>query len=329
MSVRRITVFGGSGFVGRYVVERFADRDAVITVAVRDPEAAKSLRVAGNVGQVSPIACNVRDAGSVRRAVAGADSVVNLCGILAESGRQTFEAVHVDGAATIARAAAAAGVARLAHVSAIGASANATSKYARSKAAGENAVRAAFPTATILRPSVVFGPEDEFFNLFAGLARMSPVLPLFGGGKTRFQPVYVCDVAAAIVAALDDTAARGQTYQLGGPDVLSFRQLLEKMLRVIRRRRLLLPLPYIVGDAQAAILDVTWAVLGPVLGGLLPDPPLTRDMMRQMRVDNVVSPGAKTLADLGVAPTGLDAILPTYLARFRRGGRFGHRAMAI
>ena len=202
MAIRRIAVFGGSGFIGRYVVERLADQGAVVVVAVRDPEGAKNLRVFGQVGQVAPLACNIRDPQSVAAAVAGADVVINLCGILAEGGRQTFESVHVDGAANIARAAAAAGVGRLVHLSAIGASDTARSKYARSKAAGERAVREAFPAATILRPSVVFGPEDGFFNLFAGIARLVPALPLFGGGTTRFQPVYVCDVAAAVAAAL-------------------------------------------------------------------------------------------------------------------------------
>ncbi len=327
MSFHRVTVFGGSGFIGRYVVERLADRDAVIAVAVRDPEAAKSLRVAGQVGQISPIAANIRDPESIRAAVAGADSVVNLCGVLAESGRQTFQAVHVDGAANIARAAAAAGAERLIHVSAIGAGDSATSKYARSKAAGERAVREAFPGATILRPSVVFGPEDSFFNLFAGISRATPALPLFGGGTTKFQPVYVCDVAAAIVAALDDDSAHGQVYELGGPEMYTFRELMQKMLQVIRRRRLLVPLPYLVGDIQATIMDIQWAVLRFFFGGLVPNPPLTRDMMRQLRVDNVVAPGARTLADLGVVPTSLNAVLPAYLARYRRGGRFGLQAL--
>jgi len=316
MRIRRVTVFGGSGFLGRYVVERLADIDALVAVAVRDTEGAKDLRVAGQVGQVAPIGCNIRDPQSVAAALAGSDAVVNLCGILAESGRQTFQAVHVDGAESIAKAAAAAGVKHLVHVSAIGASEASKSKYARSKAAGEKAVRAAFPGATILRPSVVFGPEDNFFNLFAGVTRISPMLPLFGGGTTRFQPVYVGDVAAAAIAALTDDAARGQTYELGGPEVCSFRELMQKMLDVTRRKRCLVSLPYIVGDIEATFL------------GLLPAPVLTRDMMRQLRIDNVVSPGAKTLADLGVSPTGMDAVLPTYLARYRRGGRFGLHAQA-
>jgi len=316
MSVPRITVFGGSGFIGRYVVERLADLGAVVIVAVRDPEAAKALRVFGQVGQVTPLACNIRDAESVRRAVAGVDCVINLCGILSESGHQTFQSVHVDGAAIVARAAAEAGVPRLVQISAIGANPDSPSKYARSKAAGERAVREAFPAATILRPSVVFGPEDGFFNLFAGMTRLTPALPLFGGGTTRFQPVYVCDVAAAVVAAYSDPATAGQTYELGGPETLTFADMMRRMLAVIGRRRMLVPLPYCVGDIQSLFL------------GLLPNPPLTRDMMRQLRIDNVVAPGAKTLADLGLVPTVLDTILPSYLARYRRGGRIGRQAAA-
>lgn len=328
MGVRRVTVFGGSGFIGRYVVERLADRGDIVVVAVRDPEAAKNLRVFGQVGQVTPVGCNIRDPESVRTVVSGSDCIVNLCGILAESGRQTFHSVHVDGAAGIAGAAAAAGVSRLVHMSAIGASANARSKYARSKAAGERAAREAFPAATILRPSIVFGPEDGFFNLFAGISRLVPVLPLFGGGVTRFQPVYVCDVADAVVAALDVSATAGETYELGGPDICTFRELMQRMLGVIRRRRLLISLPYVVGDLQATLFDINWAVLRALFGGLVPNPPLTRDMMRQLREDNIVGSGAKTLADLGVTPASLDAILPGYLARYRRGGRFGRQALA-
>lgn len=328
MGVRRVTVFGGSGFIGRYVVERLADRGDMVVVAVRDPEAAKNLRVFGQVGQVTPLACNIADPQSVAAAVAGADCVINLCGVLAERGRQTFQAMHVDGAANVARAAAAAGVKRLVQISAIGASENSRSKYARSKATGERAVRDAFPGATILRPSVVFGPEDGFFNLFAGIARIAPALPLYGGGRTRFQPVYVCDVANAIVSALESDASLGRTYELGGPEICTFRELMQKMLGVIRRRRLLVPLPYVAGDLLGLLIDINWAVLTALFGALVPNPPLTRDMMRQLRVDNIVGPGVGTLADLGVAPTAMDTVLPSYLARYRRGGRFGRHALA-
>ncbi|MEK9899791.1 MAG: complex I NDUFA9 subunit family protein [Rhodospirillaceae bacterium] len=311
MERRRVTVFGGSGFLGRYVVERLADLDMTVQVAVRDPEAAKYLRTLGQVGQVTPFACDVTDAAAVARAVEGADAVVNLVGILAERGRQTFKALHADAPAAIAIAAASAGVRSLVHVSAIGAAPNALSDYARSKAAGEAALRSGFPDAVIVRPSIVFGPEDEFFNLFAGLARVAPALPLFGGGETRFQPVYVADVADAIVASLSDPSARGQTYELGGLEVCTFAELMTRMLDEIRRRRLLVPLPFFVGDVIATVT------------GILPVSPVTRDQLRSLRSDNVVSADAATLADLGIAPTAMDAILPTYLYRYRRGGRLG------
>ena len=315
MALRRVTVFGGSGFLGRYVVERLADRDLIVQVAVRDPEAAKHLRPLGQVGQVTPFACDVTDAAAVARAVDGADGVINLVGILAERGRQSFKSVHVDAPAAIAIAAASANVESFVHVSAIGAASNALSEYSRSKAAGEEAVRGAFPDAVIMRPSVIFGPEDGFFNLFAGLARMSPALPLFGGGKTRFQPVYVADVADAIVAGLTEASARGKTYELGGPKVASFAELMALMLDEIRRKRLLLPIPFFVGDIQATF------------AGLLPNPPVTRDQMKSLRADNVVSADAATLADLGISPTAMEAILPTYLHRYRRGGRFGRTSL--
>ncbi len=316
MALRRVTVFGGSGFLGRYVVERLADRDLIVQVAVRDPEAAKHLRTLGQVGQVTPFACDVTDAAAVARAVDGADAVVNLVGLLVERGRQKFKSVHVDAPAAIAIAAASAKVKSLVHVSAIGAASNALSEYSRSKAAGEDAIRGAFPGAVIMRPSVIFGPEDGFFNLFAGLARMSPALPLFGGGRTRFQPVYVADVADAVVAGLTDTAAEGKTYELGGPKVASFAELMTLMLNEIRRKRLLLPIPFFVGDVQATF------------AGLLPNPLVTRDQMKSLRADNVVSADAATLDDLGISATAMEAILPTYLHRYRRGGRFGRTSLA-
>ncbi|MBN43815.1 MAG: complex I NDUFA9 subunit family protein [Alphaproteobacteria bacterium] len=316
MAVCRVTVFGGSGFLGRYVVERLADLDMTILVAVRDPEAAKHLRTLGQVGQVTPFACNVTDAAAVARAVDGADAVVNLVGVLAERGGQTFKAIHVDAPAAIAIAADSAGVKSLVHVSAIGAALNARSKYARSKAAGEAALFGAYSDAVVMRPSVIFGPEDGFFNLFAGLARLSPALPLFGGGKTLFQPVYAADVADAIVTALTDPGKSGKTFELGGPQVCSFVELMELMLGEIRRRRLLLPIPFFVGDIQAILLSI------------LPNPPVTPDQMRSLRTDNVVGSDAATLADLGVSPTSMQAILPTYLHRYRRGGRLGRASIA-
>ncbi len=315
MEQQRVTVFGGSGFIGRYVVERLADQGAVVTVAVRDPEKAKFLRPLGQVGQVTPIAVNVRDAAAVARAVDGADAVVNLVGILFKRGRQNFAAVHVDAPAMIARACAEAGVKRLVHVSAIGARTTAWSEYHRSKGAGEEALREHFPGATILRPSIVFGPEDGFFNLFGALARVLPALPLYGGGKTRFQPVYVGDVAAAIVNALGNPDAVGKTYELGGPSVYTFAELMEIVLAETRRHRLLVPIPFAVGQVQAAFL------------GLLPKPPLTRDQLISLKTDSVVSEEALTLADLGVQATALEAIVPTYLQRYRRGGRLGRTSV--
>lgn len=315
MEQQRVTVFGGSGFIGRYVVERLADQGAVITVAVRDPEKAKFLRPLGQVGQITPLAVNVRDAAAVARAVDGADAVINLVGILFKRGRQNFTALHVNAPATIARACTEAGVKRLAHVSAIGARTTAWSEYHRSKGAGEEALREHFPGATILRPSIVFGPEDGFFNLFGALARVLPVLPLYGGGKTRFQPVYVGDVAGAIVNALSDPGTVGKNYELGGPSIYTFAELMEIVLEETRRDRLLVPIPFAVGQVQATIL------------GLLPKPPLTRDQLISLKSDSVVSDGALTLADLGVQATALEAIVPTYLRRYRRGGRLGRASV--
>jgi len=303
-----VTVFGGAGFLGRYVVRALARGGARVRVACRRPDEALRCKPMGDVGQIVPVAANIRDDASVAAAVAGADVVINLVGILYESGRQTFEAVHHEGAARIARAAKAAGAKRLIQVSAIGADAQSRSEYARTKAAGESAALAAFPGATIVRPSILFGPEDDFFNRFAAMARLALALPLIGGGHTRFQPVYVCDVAAAIVAALEDPASAGKTYELGGPNSYSFRALMEVMLAEIGRRRLLVPVPFWAAGALAFFLE------------FLPIPPLTRDQVRSLGYDSVVSPGAAGFAQLGIAPTALEVILPTYLARYRRGG---------
>ncbi len=316
MDLGQVTVFGGSGFLGRYVVERLADRDVVVRVGVRDPEAAKHLKPLGQVGQVNPFACDIKDPDAVRRAVDGADGVINLVGILSQRRRQTFKAIHVDAPATMARAAAETGCRAMVHVSAIGASRMAMSEYGRSKAAGEQAVREAFPSATIVRPSVIFGPEDGFFNLFGGLARVAPALPLYGGGKTRFQPVYVADVADAIVTALFDGDAAGKTYEVGGPRVYSFAELMEYLLAEIRRKRALVSLPFFLGDIQAFFAE------------FLPNPPVTRDAMKSLREDNVVASGALTLKDLGVEATAMELIVPTYVHRYRRGGRLGRAPMA-
>jgi len=314
MTGRRIAVFGGSGFIGRYVVKRLAGQGWVVRVAVRDPVAASFLKPMGNVGQIVIMKADLSDEAAVAAALDGAEAAINLVGILYERGRQRFASVHDEGAGRLARLAAACGVKRLIHVSAIGADADSAAIYARTKAAGETAVRAAFPHATIVRPSVVFGPEDGFFNRFAAMAMLSPALPLIGGGRTRFQPVYVGDVAEAIVRALDDPAAQGQFFELGGPKVYTFRQLMELLLAQIRRHRCLVNLPFALADIQAAVLEK------------LPVPPLTRDQVRLLRRDNVVTPGAKGLGDLGIVPTAVEAIIPSYLEMYRRGGRFRRAA---
>ena len=310
MAQRVVTVFGGSGFVGRHLVGRLAKQGWIVRVAVRRPSRADFLKPLGEVGQITPLRAPVQEPIAVEAAVAGADAAINLVGILYERGKQTFAGVHARGAQTVAEAAAAAGVEHLVQVSAIGADLHATSDYARSKGAGEAAVKTAFPSATIVRPSIIFGPEDDFFNRFAAMARLSPALPLIGGGSTRFEPVYVGDVAEAITKCLADPACAGKTYELGGPRVYTFKELLQLLLREIRRRRFLIPWPFALAEAQARFLE------------LLPVPPLTRDQVRMLRRDNVVSEGALTLADLGIAPTAVEVILPTYLDRYRPGGRF-------
>ncbi len=329
MSDRSVTIFGGAGFIGRYLVQRLARRGDRVRVAVRNPDRALFLKPMGEVGQVVPVQANIRDDRSVAAAVAGADAVVNLVGILFEKGRQRFDAVHRDGAARVARAASEAGAARFVQMSALGAAARSASHYARSKAAGEAAAGDAFSGASMVRPSVVFGPEDAFFNRFAAMARLMPVLPVigawppridprpggglrlrpFGGGGTRFQPVYVADVADAITRILDDPATEGRTYELGGPRVYSFKEIMELTLAETGRRRLLVPVPLAVAALQGAVLE--W----------LPVPPLTRDQVRLLRHDNVVGGDALRLEDLGITPTAVETVLPTYLGRFRPSGR--------
>lgn len=309
MNNRRIaTVFGGTGFIGRQVAQRLARAGFILRIAGRDTEKAGKLRTLGAVGQVVPVAASVTDEASVARAVAGAELVVNLVGILFERKPGDFDRIQAEGAGRVARLAAAAGVRRLVHLSAIGADAGSASHYARSKAQGEEAVRAAFPAATILRPSVVFGPDDQFFNRFAGLAAMLPVMPVVAG-TTRFQPVYVGDVADAVMAAVERDDAQGKTYELGGPRSMSMRQVLEFVLEHTHRRRPLVALPHGVVAFQARI------------GEMLPTPPLTRDQLILLGRDNLVSEGALTLADLGIAPKAVEAIAPAYLARYRPGGK--------
>ncbi|MGF1609061.1 MAG: complex I NDUFA9 subunit family protein [Kiloniellales bacterium] len=309
MAARLVTIFGGSGFIGRYLVQRLARRGWQIRVAVRHPRQAQFLKPLGDVGQITPVPAALQHEASIAAAVQGADAVVNLVGLLYEKGRQTFEKVHVEGAGLVARAASAAGARDFVQVSAIGASLDSEADYACSKAAGEAAVRETFPDAVVVRPSIVFGPEDGFFNRFAVMARLSPALPLIGGGHTRFQPVYVGDVAEAMAICLERPDCRGQTYELGGPQVYSFKELMELLLAQIRRRRLLLPIPIALAELQAAVLE------------LLPVPPLTRDQVRLLRHDNVVSPGAPGLAELGITPTSVEIIVPTYLDRYRARGR--------
>ncbi|HEY1382563.1 MAG TPA: complex I NDUFA9 subunit family protein [Dongiaceae bacterium] len=312
MAQRLATVFGGSGFIGRYVVANLAREGWLVNAAVRRPDEALFLKTAGVVGTVTPLAANVRDRASVARAVAGADAVVNLVGILHEGGRQRFQAVQAEGARTIAEEVARAGAQQLVHISAIGADPNSNSAYARTKAEGEAAVRQAFPRATILRPSIVFGPEDGFFNRFARMAMLSPALPLIGGGRTRFQPVYVGDVADAVMKAIETAAAAGQTYELGGPKIYPFADLMRLLLAEIGRKRLLLPLPFPIASLMGSVMQC------------LPNPQLTADQVKLLKRDNVVSDGAHGLAALSITPTSVETILPTYLDRYRARGYY-HR----
>ena len=311
-----VTIYGGSGFIGRYIARRLAKQGWRVRIAVRRPNDAIFVRPYGAVGQVEPVLCNIRDDASVRAAMAGADAVVNCVGVGTELGANGFDAVQHEGAGRIARIAAESGVARMVHVSAIGADAASGSAYARSKAAGEAAVQAAFPAAVILRPSIVFGNEDGFFNRFAAMTRLGPVLPLIGA-ETRFQPVYVDDVAQAAVMGVLGQAAPG-IYELGGPDVRSFREMMQDMLAVVQRRRLILGLPFFAGRLMAMGFDL----LQSLTGGLIENRTVTRDQVKLLAVDNVVAPGAKTLADLGITATAYGAVLPEYLWRYRPSGQY-------
>ncbi len=308
-----VTVFGGSGFLGRHVVQALGRRGYRVRVAVRRPNDALFLKTSGGVGQIEPIQANIRDERSVRDAIEGAAAVINLAGIMSESGAQRFEAVHAAGAERVARATQAAGIPILIHVSALGADEQSPSSYARSKARGEQAVHRHMPEAAILRPSVIFGADDRFFNRFAALARLLPLFPLFGGA-TRFQPVYVKDVAEAVVRALETDVADGKILELGGPATLTMRQIMELVLRETCRKRVLVPMPTMLAKLQASFLQ------------LLPNPLLTVDQVRLLGLDNVVSESARaegrTLEGLGLAPVAPDAIVPSYLVRFRKRGQF-------
>ncbi|MDB5450852.1 MAG: NADH-ubiquinone oxidoreductase 39 kDa subunit precursor [Phenylobacterium sp.] len=308
-----VTVFGGSGFIGTQTVRQLAKAGWRIRVAIRNPNLGYAMRLHGDVGQIDVVQANVRNEASVRRALEGATAAVNLVGVLYEAGRQGFQAVHVMGAKTVAEAVRAEGVPRLVHMSALGADPASPSKYARTKAEGELAARAAVPGAVVVRPSIVFGSEDHFFNRFAALAAVSPALPLIGGGRTRFQPVFVADVGKAIARLTAEPAAVGQTYELGGPAVFSFRELMEMMLKETGRRRLLAPVPFPV----AHLLGIA----GDLVAGIVA-PPITADQVELLKTDNVVSGAYPGLADLGITPTTLEAVLPTYLYRYRRGGQY-------
>lgn len=310
-----VTIFGGSGFVGRYIARRLAKDGWRIRVACRTPEEAGFVRTYGAVGQVEPVFCNIRDDDSVRGVTRGADAVVNCVGVLAETGKNTFKAVQAEGPGRIARIAKEEGVSRMVQISAIGADSQSASAYARTKALGEDAVMAQMPQAVILRPSIVFGPEDAFFNRFAGMSRMGPVLPVVGA-DTRFQPVFVDDVAAAAVVALRDHTTQG-VYELGGPDVATFRELMTLMLDVVQRKRIVLNIPFFVAHGMAA----GFGVLKTVTLGLV-TPPLTGDQVRNLAIDNVVSDGARGFSDLGLTPTPMAAVLPDYLWRFRPSGQY-------
>ena len=312
-----VTVFGGSGFIGRHVVRALAKRDYRIRVAVRRPELAGHLQPLGRVGQIHAVQANLRYPASVEAAMRDSHVAINLCGILTESGAQTFDAVQAQGAGTVAKAANAAG-ARMVHVSAIGADSESPSRYGRAKAAGEKAVLETVASATILRPSLVFGPEDSFTNRFAALARLSPALPLIGG-DTRMQPVYVGDVATAVADAVDGKAKAGSIYELGGPEVLTMREIIEIILATCDRKRMLVPLPFGVAKLKAFFLQFAPGAFK-----------LTPDQVAMLRVDNVVSDAAKaaglTLEGLGITPDSLEAIVPEYLWRFRAAGQFQRKS---
>ncbi len=307
-----VTVFGGSGFIGRHLIRRLAKSGAIVRVVSRHPNQANFLKTAGSVGQIVPMAADVTDDQSVARAIQGSDTVINLIGALYETAPWSFQTVHVDAPARIARIAAANGVRKLVHVSAIGAGSRSASAYARSKAAGEQAVLQAFPSATIIRPSIVFGPEDAFFNKFASMAQIAPALPLIGG-NTKFQPVYVGDLADAITAAVHQDSAAGKTFELGGPRVYTFRELMELMLHEIRRKhRLLVPVPFNIAEKLGAFFEKI-----PLIAPLL-----TRDQVELLKTDNVASPSAPGFKDLGMTElASCEVILPTYLSRFIVGGR--------
>lgn len=316
-----VTVFGGSGFVGAQVVRALARKGSRVRVAVRNPGRGYRLRMLGDVGQIEVVQANIRDTPSILRALDGAEACVNAVAVLYESGRQRFGALHVDGARAVAEASREMGVERFVQISALGASPDSPSLYARTKAEGEIAVRQAMPSAVVLRPSVVFGPEDHFFNRFAEMAMASLVLPLIGGGQTRFQPIYVGDLGQAVAQAVWDRGAAGFDYELGGPGVYSFEALMRLLLAEIQRRRLLLPIPWSAASLLGRVGDLV--AMTPLA------PPITTDQVALLRRDNVVSPGARVLADLAVTPTALEGVIPTYLYRYRPGGQYAEELQKL
>lgn len=310
-----VTIYGGSGFVGRYIARRMAKEGWRVRVAVRRPNEALFVKPYGVVGQVEPVLCNIRDDASVASVMQGSDAVVNCVGILARRGKNTFEAVQAEGAERVARIAAEQGVGRMVQISAIGADPESASEYARTKAQGEAGVLEHMPDAVILRPSIIFGTEDQFFNRFASMSRLGPVLPVVGA-DTKFQPVHVDDVAQAAVMAVTGDAPAG-VYELGGPEVRTFRSLMQTMLEVIRRKRLVLNIPF----WAARIMGFGFEMANTLTLGLFPAQ-ITRDQVRNLAVDNVVSEGAKGFSDLGITPTAMEAVLPEYLYRFRPSGQY-------
>lgn len=309
-----VTVFGGSGFVGSQVVRALAKQGLRVRVAVRQPHLAHTMRLRGDVGQIEVVQANIRNEASIRRALAGAQAVINLVGVGYETGRQKFQSVHAMGARNVAAVARELGITRMVQMSALGADIDSESKYARTKAMGEQAVRELIPAAVIVRPSIVFGQGDGFFNKFAEMALISPALPLIGGGHTRFQPVFVGDVAQAICKAVVDPALAGQTLELGGPGVFSFRELMELLLKEIGRRRFLVSLPFPIARVIGSVANL--ATLTPIA------PPVTPDQVELLKVDNLPSGACPGLAELGIVPETVEAIIPTYLYRFRKGGQY-------
>jgi uncharacterized protein YbjT (DUF2867 family) len=313
----QVTVFGGTGFIGRYLVDKLAALGVTVRVATRSPASMYFLRTAGTVGQIVPVLCNINDDQSVRQAIQGSDWVINLVGTLTSSGKQSFEKLHHEFPARLSAIAVKSGVQRMVHISALGAALDAKSKYAQSKAKGENAVLSNFPHATVLRPSIVYGPEDRFFNFFAKMATIVPFLPLIGGGKTKFQPVYVGDVVKTIIASLKqpEEHVQGKIFELGGDQVYSFKSLLQKLAQFTGEKSKLIPVPFVFAKFKGAFLQY------------LPGSLLTVDQVRQLQSDNIVGGTKPGLRDLGITPEDLDAILPSYLTRFR-GGRFAFKRTA-